>query len=101
VEEPVPSPRHESSPLPVDQTGCGHRLALGLAAPNGDGRPKLAARELVSLYATEGRRIFSQPLRKRLLDWIPGPDEVDNVSTRSTPRADSRPCSTSASARRG
>jgi uncharacterized protein len=39
-------------------TSTGGILALGLACPAGDGRPRYAARELAEVYEREGPRIF-------------------------------------------
>jgi uncharacterized protein len=41
-------------------TSTGGILALGLAKPGDDGRPELAASELVELYKREGKRIFAR-----------------------------------------
>lgn len=64
----------------ITGTSTGGILALGLTVPGDDATmPKFAASELVDLYTTRGRDIFSQPARKRLLDWLPLPVEVDTV----------------------
>jgi len=63
----------------ITGTSTGGILALGLAVPGDDGDPKYPARDLVSLYTSQGGRIFSQSARKKLLDWLPFPIELDNI----------------------
>jgi patatin-like phospholipase/acyl hydrolase len=48
-------------------TSTGGLIALALAAPGEDGRPRWRAADLVALYEAEGARIFSRSLRRRLL----------------------------------
>jgi uncharacterized protein len=48
-------------------TSTGGILACALAVPGEAGRPRLTAREIVRLYETQGPRIFSRGLRRRLL----------------------------------
>lgn len=48
-------------------TSTGGILALGLAKPNNAGRAQYTARDLVQLYETEGRRIFSRSMLHQLL----------------------------------
>ena len=48
-------------------TSTGGILALGLAKPDGRGRPQFSAAELVSLYEREGRRIFDRSLWREVV----------------------------------
>ncbi len=47
-------------------TSTGGILALGLTKPGGDGEPEYSAEELIELYETEGRHIFSIPAWHRM-----------------------------------
>ena len=47
-------------------TSTGGILACALSLPGEDGRPRYTARELVGLYESEGPKIFSRGLLKRL-----------------------------------
>ncbi len=47
-------------------TSTGGILALGLSKPGRDGRPQYTAQDLVKLYETEGKRIFSRSLWHRI-----------------------------------
>ena len=47
-------------------TSTGGILALGLTKPGRDGEPEYSANELVELYETEGRNIFSIPVWHRI-----------------------------------
>jgi patatin-like phospholipase/acyl hydrolase len=47
-------------------TSTGGLIALALAAPGDDGRPRWRAADVVALYEAEGPRIFSRSLRRRL-----------------------------------
>ena len=47
-------------------TSTGGIVACTLSLPGDDGRPRYTARELVGLYETEGPRIFSRGLLKRI-----------------------------------
>lgn len=44
-------------------TSTGGILALGLTKPDAQGKPEYAAEKLIALYQTEGKRIFSSPLK--------------------------------------
>jgi patatin-like phospholipase/acyl hydrolase len=48
-------------------TSTGGILALGLAKPGSDGEPAFSAADLVDLYQSDGRRIFSRSLWHRFL----------------------------------
>lgn len=50
----------------VAGTSTGGILALGLALPNGSGRPRFTGSDLVRLYETEGHRIFHRSPWHRL-----------------------------------
>jgi predicted acylesterase/phospholipase RssA len=41
-------------------TSTGGLVALALACPNGDGKPRHTARDIVRLYEVEGKRVFSR-----------------------------------------
>lgn len=47
-------------------TSTGAILALGLAIPGADGKPRYAARQLAAMYEREGARIFSRSLWHRV-----------------------------------
>lgn len=47
-------------------TSTGGLLALGLAKPDGDGRPEYSARDLADLYVEEGETIFQESLCWRI-----------------------------------
>lgn len=48
-------------------TSTGGILALGLAKPKPDGSPEYSAQDLVGLYESDGRKIFSRSLLRRIL----------------------------------
>lgn len=50
----------------VAGTSTGGILALGLTKPGPDGGPEYSAGELIELYETEGKRIFSIPVWHRI-----------------------------------
>ena len=41
-------------------TSTGGLVALALACPNGDGKPRHTARDIIQLYEVEGKRVFSR-----------------------------------------
>jgi predicted acylesterase/phospholipase RssA len=41
-------------------TSTGGLVALALACPNGDGKPRHSARDIIRLYEVEGKRVFSR-----------------------------------------
>jgi uncharacterized protein len=47
-------------------TSTGGILALGLAMPDGGGKPRYRAEDLIGLYEKEGPRIFSRPAGHRI-----------------------------------
>jgi patatin-like phospholipase/acyl hydrolase len=58
IEERTEKPIAETFDL-IAGTSTGGILALGLAMPGDDGKPRYTARELIKLYEEEGARIFS------------------------------------------
>ena len=72
----------------VAGTSTGGILACALSLPDDDGRPRHTAQELVGLYETEGPRIFSRGLLKRvfsvegLVDERYGDDELNAALAR-------------------
>lgn len=54
-------------------TSTGGILALGVTIPDGDGRPKFSAAQMVELYMRRGQEIFHRVAWRQALSWIRGP----------------------------